>query len=121
MSTAGFCMAASTASGITVGPGMERNSRPAETRIRNLAVLPLIQSGNSVLSSWGPVPVFRGRINGIEATTAADHLFRLLPGSRVVGGCGAPASVSAELTLGSDRGGGQAAWSGPLPFWKVRG
>src|ERR1051325_17639 len=36
MSTAGFCMAASTASGITVGPGMERNSRPAETDMRNL-------------------------------------------------------------------------------------
>src|SRR5215203_4416151 len=39
MSTAGFCMAASTASGMTVGPGMERNSRPAETGIKDLNVL----------------------------------------------------------------------------------
>src|SRR5258707_1122672 len=29
MSTAGRCMAASTASGMTVGPGIDRNSRPA--------------------------------------------------------------------------------------------
>src|SRR6187431_344633 len=33
MSTAGRCMAASTASGMTVGPGMARNSRPAATDI----------------------------------------------------------------------------------------
>src|SRR5215813_2688652 len=34
MSTAGRCMAASTASGITVGPGIARNSRPADRGMR---------------------------------------------------------------------------------------
>src|SRR5262245_16614333 len=34
MSTAGRCMAASTASGMTVGPGIARNSRPADRGMR---------------------------------------------------------------------------------------
>src|SRR3954451_8740732 len=33
MSTAGFCIAASTKSGMLVGPGIDRNSRPAATLI----------------------------------------------------------------------------------------
>src|SRR5688572_7420146 len=48
-------MAASTASGMTVGPGMERNSRPAETGMGNL------WGGNRGLTS-----MFRAAVRSIN-------------------------------------------------------
>src|SRR5438093_9810272 len=45
MSIAGRCMAASTASGMLVGPGMQRNSRPLAT------VMPVLLPGENLASS----------------------------------------------------------------------
>src|SRR5437773_9260730 len=50
MSKAGRCIACNTWSGMVVGPGMARNSRPARTTI---VVFPCWQWGHASMAGWG--------------------------------------------------------------------
>src|SRR5215203_1626457 len=98
MSTAGRCIARSTSSGIVVGPGIARNSRPARTVICHcppkfpactLACHPQAQTGynavmiyrRSILTAAATLPL----VNVVRADSFPNGPFRILvpfgPGS----------------------------------------
>src|SRR3954453_15292680 len=73
MSTAGRCMAASTASGITVGPGIARNSRPA----RKVMGGSVKRQGGFASTFGGPDRSrnIQGPIHNGDRSPAADFAF----------------------------------------------